>query len=543
MKMKKSICTFLAVAMTVSAIGFSASAASETATENQKTVKHWVYSEEFDNKTVDTLKLEGWTLPDGAEVVSTTDSYLNAAQKNTIYYTPGDGLFGDDYTIKAKQSYGYNAYGAYMTIAGDGDVVYRIYPCSASTDSVVKITKHNTKTYKEVAILGSKPTINAVNYSTYTYDIKVYNVEEGIKIVANIYNSKSATPETPVTVEAIDTEPLEVSKIGICWGATDSCKLYNFSAHSIVDEAETVAFDNEIIDKIFTSDDNYTTLKNAGFYSATEKGMNNGDYSLKTYPSYTDESGMRYTGGNLFYYYDSTSSNYTIEADMYKRWNESIIYFNMSADMKSYYALESTGNAKTAKLYKFVDGKEVTDLTKTEINIDSMAKWSDYKINCDYQVDGSLVINAEVKPIDDNKVSLTLIDKSPLTGKNIKIYPKDEGKVKRFRITAPATYTNCDGDMPVFVPRFYNASGEVITAIENGKIYANSFARLLNEHTITAAMYEDGIMTGIKKITSSEIADMAELFEVTDAENTVIKLFVLDNGTELNKVMETVELN
>ena len=512
------------------------------------TVNRWIYEEEFDGETVASLTDKGWTLPSSAKIFSGTDTYINmSASKSTATYNTA--LTGN-YGIKAKQQIGYNAHHAYITIKSSDNSYYKITPATAKTDAIAKLEKYDAATGKTTILDTASTTY--IDYACYEYDIKVYTGESETKIIADVYAYDNKNNSVSVTLEETDSStPISAAnKVQIYWGATNDCNLYNLSTYSIIDdtEKEEIQVNKVVRDKTFTSADTYKTAGNAGFYGGADKAP---DYSFKTYTSFSDKYGLSFPADTVYYNYSGTVSDYSVKTTMYKSVNDSELRFNESSDGKSYYSLKAASNGsreQNVSLVKVVNGtvddtwtKKTSALNGTKTGV---YNFSDFYVNCDYQDDGSLKITAEFQAHDQEKYTLSAEDAAPLSGNEIEMVLPQKGAIKSFKLTAPTTETDCDGDMPIFKARFYNEAGVAVEEIENGAIYANTFAMLMDNYTVTAAIYENGVMTGIKAIEPTDLYERkVKLFDVTDAANTEIKLFMFDNNKSLNKLPQSCVLN
>jgi len=524
-------------------------------------VDFWVYDESFDDETTASLKAKGWSFEDDVTVVAADDSYLSSTKADYHYveaeYAPMGSALSGNYGIKAKQMVGSNPHSALISITAPNGSAYRFMPLSTQNGTEAALVKYDAATNQET-ILDTD--VSGYIYGvTYTYDIEVYNTEEGIKLVADIYANNA---ETPIHLEALDVEPVvESAKIEVVWGSSETRRLYDFEVYSIVESGEEnipVVKDREIFSKVFTSADSYETLVNDGFEAEADY-RNSGSmswYDVNEYARFSDENGMKFGTGCIYYYYDGTASDYTLTANMYRMYNESGIRFNESADRTSYYYFEANSKADATRGFKIERvenglSEVIASLPYTEEEYGSISysitggeNWSDYEIICDYQDDGSLNITVNFKSGIYEAITLTANDANPLTGNRLEMRTGHEGGIKRFAVVEQYKDYGIKGNAPVFDARFYNADGEVIRNIENGTIYANTFAMLLEEYTVVATKYEDNTMTGIKVITPVQLAsDKVELFEVTDAENTEIKLYMFDNAENLNKLPQSCVLN
>jgi len=518
---------------------------------NSYTVNNWYYEEDFEGETVETLKEKGWTLNESKAEIrndATYGDYIASGSGTTVFFNPDGEKLSGDFHIRTLTYVGYNEYDHYIALRGTNGYDYRIYPtynvknaADVKTAAIVKCpsgTKTPALTESHV-LAQTEKSYAGIYYTTYEIDLNVKTTESGVSLEAII----SKAGNNPVTLEVTDlSDIITQSSLMINYSSSDGYMLYEFSANSLTTETAEITYEKEILDKIFTSEDSYQTVKNT--FSGTLKGAGN-EYSFRTYPTYTDEGGLECSGMNICYNYADTTSDYTVEAKMYRMYNNSYVQFNISDDGKSYYMLETNYNNDTGKYIKIikVEPSGKTDLAvidKVGYGESGNGNWSDYKVNCDWLSDGSLKITADFTTGTYKTKTLTATDTSPLTGQNIRVNAGHTGKVKRIKLTAPVTETE---DLSEFKVRFCDESGNVLTSVKNGAVYAYSGTVPLYGNTAVAVLYQNGMVTKLMPVDVKELSGKAKLFDISEEANSEIKLYIFENGKSLNKVCETAVLN
>lgn len=550
--------------------GVDCSDAAEIILYNLKLVKgigeninHWTYEEDFEGESIESLTEKGWVLGGSASMKNEEEDYhknikngendfLNINGSHS--FMPNNSTLSGSIGIKADTYVGWNGNMHYIALCGVNGNEYRIYPMYSK--SYCAIVKYNKSTGKET-VLAQTEAHGKYQYKQTSWDIRLIKAEEEVNIAADItLGDANSSGTLYYQLSFTDTSDIiEPAKILVSGGSSDQPWLYNFSLYSIPDAADRVpvSYDKVIIDKKFSADDSYSRIIADGFHRYADKNHNNNNLNL--YAKFVDSVGMDYD--SVFYYTMANGGkDYTLEIDAYREYNATQVRFcgtgngaSSNASLSSYYELEAgqVGGKNAVYLRKKTADADAVQLdAKENIGWDNagLVNFSNYKINCDYNDDGSLEIIAEFKGAKGTTQTLTYTDKSPLTGNLVYMNVGNYGSVQRFRITEPAEEVDVEGDIPVFNPRFYNASGKAITKIEAGKVYAKAFAVPLDDMAIIAALYDNGHMQDIKRVSMAQLASQTgvKLFDVADSGKPEIRLFVFDNGKSLNKIIQTLEL-
>jgi len=577
-------------------------------------IDQWKYDKTFSAaNTQSELEADGFTFSK-----STTPGEKGLLYQNkTFTFGPNGGDISGDYYFETKLSRSYNTYYLDFNRTADNGY-YRIwYGVNDSNEAKnkpwIKLQKYDATLAKTIDLAVVSKTSGLSSGHTKIYKGIVKTLEDGsVDINIEVYNSNGTTLEatlaytdtatdtvevtttttttttqpvvdesgnpvyeddgvtqkteevttTETATENVDTgKPLTSGKLRLISNSSGGNSYMSYlKMYSIGEAVEgtPTTYEEQIINKTFSSADTEESIKAEGFTTSKNSGV-----TVSFADNYLYFSGK--TNSLIYTNDDATSGSYSFSTKFKHGNNYARVYFNYK-DSNNYYALwaDSYNSPKVLTLRKvcngttyilgsvslgsspaYAAGRVVTTVNvkvtnEGDGNVGITAKWSNSNLTHEFTYIDSAT---DMIDTDGDGVAETNTG-APVTSGNIRVYQSYSASyVYSFSLVKHTTVIEGGSDgIPVFEGKFTSDTGTLNT-ITKGNIYFEYPTAMLGNYKAVATLYEDYKMTGIKVIEPSDLyLGKVMLFDTSasTAENIKIRVFFLDGDDKLKIVADEI---